>query len=247
MATRERHAPQEERSEGDERIAQLAAHAFLRATFAYGGELRLHFGEPVPYEAPAMSGKTHGKWVLSLRSTPWVLAIEGIVVARSHDEQQHALRQFAQMEGTRLAEARLRRSDASLTLRFDNGGWFTALTEPRPRAKSSWALWELLMPDGLVLVARKDRSIAVEHQPDRIEREADMSKNDVHTVPHGDGWANRREGATRVSNTAPTKAEAQATGRKMAQKAKVEHHIHKKDGTVGERNSYGHDPRRSKG
>ena len=28
----------------------------------------------------------------------------------------------------------------------------------------------------------------------------------------------------------------------MAQKTKVEHHIHKLDGTIGERNSYGNDP-----
>lgn len=74
-----------------------------------------------------------------------------------------------------------------------------------------------------------------------------MSKGDVHTVPHGDGWANKVEGNSRASNTARTKAEAQAKGRQMAMKAKVEHHVHKKDGTVGLRNSYGNDPVRSKG
>lgn len=30
-------------------------------------------------------------------------------------------------------------------------------------------------------------------------------KPPVHTVPHGDGWANRREGASRVSKTFNTK------------------------------------------
>lgn len=34
----------------------------------------------------------------------------------------------------------------------------------------------------------------------------DVSKGDIHTVKHGDGWANRAEGHERVSNTAPTKA-----------------------------------------
>jgi hypothetical protein len=33
----------------------------------------------------------------------------------------------------------------------------------------------------------------------------------------------------------------------MAMKARVEHQIHKKDGTIGVRRSYGRDPRRSKG
>jgi len=30
-----------------------------------------------------------------------------------------------------------------------------------------------------------------------------MSKGDIHTVKHGDDWANRAEGNERVSNTAP--------------------------------------------
>jgi predicted NUDIX family NTP pyrophosphohydrolase len=72
-------------------------------------------------------------------------------------------------------------------------------------------------------------------------------KPPVHTVPYGDGWANRREGATRVPKKFATKAEAQAAGRETARREKTEHLIHKRDGTVGARNSYGNDPRRSKG
>ena len=45
----------------------------------------------------------------------------------------------------------------------------------------------------------------------------------------------------------PTKAAAQAAGRKTAMRDKVEHLIHNQDGQVGERNSYGDDPRRFKG
>src|SRR4051812_12257754 len=66
--------------------------------------------------------------------------------------------------------------------------------------------------------------------------EESVSKGDVHTVPHGTGWANKVEGNSRVSNTAPTKSAAQKRGREMAIKARVEHHIHKKDGTIGQRN-----------
>jgi Uncharacterized protein conserved in bacteria (DUF2188) len=74
-----------------------------------------------------------------------------------------------------------------------------------------------------------------------------MTQGDVHPV-HRDGrWFNKVEGNQRASNSADTKAEAQAKGREMAQKAEVEHHIHKLDGTIGERNSYGNDPVRSKG
>ena len=76
-----------------------------------------------------------------------------------------------------------------------------------------------------------------------------MSKGDIHTVKHGDDWANRAEGNERVSNTAPTKAEAQAKGREMAVDRGVEHVVHNQDGQIGERNTYprSRDPRRSKG
>lgn len=72
-------------------------------------------------------------------------------------------------------------------------------------------------------------------------------KPDVHTVPHGDGWANKRAGSDRVSKTFDTKADAQSAGRETARREKTEHIIHKKDGTIGERNSYGNDPYPPKG
>jgi hypothetical protein len=74
-----------------------------------------------------------------------------------------------------------------------------------------------------------------------------MAKANVSTIPHGDGWANKREGAKRVAKVFATKDEAQAAGRGTAIRDKVEHLIHNKDGQVAERNSYGNDPRRFKG
>lgn len=76
-----------------------------------------------------------------------------------------------------------------------------------------------------------------------------MAKGDIHTSKQGDKWVNKVEGNQRVSNSATTKAEAQATGRDMAIDRGVEHLIHKQDGTIGERNTYprSRDPRGSKG
>jgi len=76
-----------------------------------------------------------------------------------------------------------------------------------------------------------------------------VAKGDIHTVPHDDGWANRDEGNERVTNSAPTKAEAQAQGRNMAIERGVEHLIHNRDGQIAERNTYprSRDPRSSKG
>lgn len=72
-------------------------------------------------------------------------------------------------------------------------------------------------------------------------------KPPVHTVPHGDGWANRREGSERVSKTFDRKVDAQAAGRRTAQRENTEHLIHKRDGTIGDCNSYGNDPHPPRG
>jgi len=69
----------------------------------------------------------------------------------------------------------------------------------------------------------------------------------IHTLPAESGWVNRREGSTRALSRHETKAEAVRAGRERARRDKVEHIIHMRDGTIGERNSYGSDPRRSKG
>ena len=56
-----------------------------------------------------------------------------------------------------------------------------------------------------------------------------MAKGDIETY-HEDGvWNNRAQGGQRASNTAETKAEAQATGRQMAIDRGVEHVV-KEDG-----------------
>jgi hypothetical protein len=73
------------------------------------------------------------------------------------------------------------------------------------------------------------------------------SKPPVHTVPMGNKWTNLRAGSTRAGKKYDTKAEAKAAGRRTAMRDKVEHLIHKKDGTIGESNSYGNDPNPSKG
>ncbi len=69
-----------------------------------------------------------------------------------------------------------------------------------------------------------------------------MSDPGVHTVAHGDGWANELEGSASVLATFDTRDEAVTAGRDAAAAAKVEHVIHNADGTIGEKHSYGNDP-----
>lgn len=64
----------------------------------------------------------------------------------------------------------------------------------------------------------------------------------VHTVPAAGrpGWANVVGG--KVLTRHRTKDTAVAAGRAMARKLEVEHTIHRQDGVITEKNSYGNDP-----
>ena len=74
-------------------------------------------------------------------------------------------------------------------------------------------------------------------------------KPNIHTTfnKQASNWRNVSEGATRPGKVYATKEQARAAGREMAIKRNVEHLIHNKDGGIGARNSYGHDPRDIKG
>lgn len=64
----------------------------------------------------------------------------------------------------------------------------------------------------------------------------------VHTTPNpnGKGWVNQVGGE--VVSQHRKKEPAQEKGRDIAERTGAEHTIHKKDGTIGEKNSYGNDP-----
>ena len=70
-----------------------------------------------------------------------------------------------------------------------------------------------------------------------------MAKGDVSTYNEGGDWKSKVEGSSRAAHVGGTKAEQQAIGRQMAQARGVEHTVRKLDGTIGEKNSYGNDPR----
>lgn len=72
-----------------------------------------------------------------------------------------------------------------------------------------------------------------------------MARKEVHTVPTDKGWANKA--GNRALSNHQKKATAQDAGRKQAIDRKAEHVIHNKDGTIGQKNSYGSDPRHRKG
>ena len=70
-----------------------------------------------------------------------------------------------------------------------------------------------------------------------------MPAGDIETY-HVDGkWRNRVEALEDLPGEYDRKDEAVRVGRDEARDRKVEHIIHNLDGTMHERNTYGHDPR----
>ena len=69
-----------------------------------------------------------------------------------------------------------------------------------------------------------------------------MAEGFVHTVSDAH-WETPSRGRTEWSAASlPTKAEAAEAGRAEAQRRNTEHVIHRQDGSIEERNSYGGDP-----
>lgn len=73
-----------------------------------------------------------------------------------------------------------------------------------------------------------------------------MSKR-IHVVPHGSGWATRREGASRVGSKHKTQSAATSSARSTAIREHGEVIIHRPDGRIRDADSYGNDPYPPKG
>lgn len=69
-----------------------------------------------------------------------------------------------------------------------------------------------------------------------------MTKKSTHVVPRNVGWAVKKEGASRASKNFTTQADAVKFAKQLAQKEKAELYVHRRDGTIYERLSYGNDP-----
>ena len=70
-----------------------------------------------------------------------------------------------------------------------------------------------------------------------------MAAPAIHTVPASGRWENKRAGEGSALSRHETKEEAVEAGRAQAIRDQAEHIIHEEDGRIGERNSYGSDPR----
>jgi Uncharacterized protein conserved in bacteria (DUF2188) len=86
--------------------------------------------------------------------------------------------------------------------------------------------------------AREERAVA--HKPGRGK--------DVHVTPRkGGDWAVKKSGAQRASSVHAKKTDAVKVAREASRKEQSELVVHNRDGRIANKDSHGHDPRRSKG
>lgn len=69
-----------------------------------------------------------------------------------------------------------------------------------------------------------------------------MAKKNVHVVPNDGQWAVKTENAERAVKITSTQQEAIERAKEIAKNNQSELIIHRKDGTIREKNSYGNDP-----
>lgn len=70
-----------------------------------------------------------------------------------------------------------------------------------------------------------------------------MTKKNQHVVPTGDGkWGVRGEGNSKITKKTSTQSEAIDVARDIAKKQNSEVVIHRKDGKIRDKDSYGNDP-----
>ncbi len=73
-------------------------------------------------------------------------------------------------------------------------------------------------------------------------------EKDYWTQKRSDGlWESKREGASKASRVFPTQKEAWDFSKDKARETSGEAYLKSKTGQIRERNTYGHDPRKSKG
>ena len=70
-----------------------------------------------------------------------------------------------------------------------------------------------------------------------------MKKKNQHVVPTSDGkWGVRGEGNSRLTRKTNTQQEAIDIARQIARNQQAEVVIHRRDGTIRDKDSYGNDP-----
>ncbi|MFT7292888.1 MAG: hypothetical protein ACI87Q_000734 [Pseudohongiellaceae bacterium] len=74
-----------------------------------------------------------------------------------------------------------------------------------------------------------------------------MPSKDQHVVPHQEGWAVKGAGNQRATSVHGTQQQAIDAGREIARNQQTELVIHRRDGSIRDKDSHGNDPFPPKG
>ena len=69
-----------------------------------------------------------------------------------------------------------------------------------------------------------------------------MAKRSVHVIPRDGQWAVKTAGASKAAKVTPTQSEAIKKGIEMARNLRSELIVHREDGRIRSKDSYGKDP-----
>jgi hypothetical protein len=92
-----------------------------------------------------------------------------------------------------------------------------------------------------------DRQESYDDVESGVKRNEGMMGKNQHVVPHGSGWAVRGENNSRATSLHRTQAAAEAAARDIAINQRSEVVVHRPNGQIRDKDSYGNDPYPPKG
>jgi hypothetical protein len=128
----------------DSRLHALVGLPWGVAYLSYGGELRAGLGGLVV----SRRGYTRGEWTLGTRGSPWVLSAAGVPVASNQDDEATWVTSTDVLKGKVVKEVRLAMPGPDVVIDFEDHLRFSIL----PSRMADWQAWELLCPDGSLIV-----------------------------------------------------------------------------------------------
>jgi hypothetical protein len=161
---------------GDSDVVQIVGRKCWKATFAYGGELCLHFGRQLSYESPLMKGKKRGEWQLRTRGTAWQVLTPNQGFSSKDGNESALLKKLKCLVGRKVKDISVSNANV-LTIELEGNRLFR-VTPTRHDARSKLPFWELAMPQHKVASFRP--TIGWSLKPSNV---AKTEENETHANP----------------------------------------------------------------
>ncbi|MGG6270130.1 hypothetical protein ACQ4M3_33920 [Leptolyngbya sp. AN03gr2] len=132
---------------------RLVGETCWQASFSYGDELNLHFGERIPYSHPKLVGQSKGSWILGSRGTNWQLESPLGILITSEASREEMEAEVKKIEGSTVTKLEIGFPQLDLILSFDHQLCLKILPTSEDD-EYNLAYWELFTPDHHLLEVR---------------------------------------------------------------------------------------------